>query len=308
MENSLKYAINWLESFKNEEQWYQEQYCSEADSDDEDDEDKMPYNISTAVLEECEYKSFRLIIDKAETLEIDLVLKSRHLEIVEKELASYKSTFEKLGGDHSVNVYECLECGKCRYNMMECCGETTHLHQPLHFIGDAMVEKSMDAEAYEELKAENAKLKADVAECKQWFDEHWGWRGSYDVRIEENEKLKEENEKLKAERDALQLCWSAGKVAYDKLQAKSEAYFQAWLYYWSGSKLGKEYPGCMSAIEDGKYQKLLDECEGESLNSCDFCDNERKVLTKRDAGYDEWTCATCHKEQYPEEYEEEDWT
>ena len=39
---------------------------------------------------------------------------------------------------------------------------------------------------------------------------------------------------------------------------------------------------------------------------CDFCHNERKVLTKRDAGYDEWTCATCHKEQYPEQYEDED--
>lgn len=43
---------------------------------------------------------------------------------------------------------------------------------------------------------------------------------------------------------------------------------------------------------------------GEAL-TCDFCDKERKVLTKRDAGYDEWTCSTCHKEQYPEQYEEE---
>ena len=42
---------------------------------------------------------------------------------------------------------------------------------------------------------------------------------------------------------------------------------------------------------------------GEAL-TCDFCDKERKVLTKRDAGYDEWTCSTCHKEQYPEQYEE----
>lgn len=36
--------------------------------------------------------------------------------------------------------------------------------------------------------------------------------------------------------------------------------------------------------------------------TCDFCDKERCVLTKRDAGYDEWTCAECHKEQYPEDY------
>jgi len=254
MENSLKYAISWLESFKNEEQWYDEHFGE----DDSDCEAEEPSNIPIEDLEDCEYKSFRLIIDKAEKLEIDLVLKTNQVERLEKEVASYKSTFEELGGDHSVNVYECLECGKCRYNMMECCGKTTHLHQPLHFIGDAMVEKSMDAEAYEELQAD---------------------------------------------RDGLAQAWSDDEEAYDKLQAKSEAYFQAWLYYWSGAQLGKEYPGCMSAIEDGKYQKLLDECEGESLNSCDFCDNERKVLTKRDAGYDEWTCATCHKEQYPEEYE-----
>ena len=39
--------------------------------------------------------------------------------------------------------------------------------------------------------------------------------------------------------------------------------------------------------------------------TCDFCENERKVLTKRDAGYDEWTCSPCHKEQYPEQYGEE---
>lgn len=39
-------------------------------------------------------------------------------------------------------------------------------------------------------------------------------------------------------------------------------------------------------------------------DTCDFCDKERKVLTKRDAGYDEWTCSDCHKEQYPEQYEE----
>jgi len=41
-----------------------------------------------------------------------------------------------------------------------------------------------------------------------------------------------------------------------------------------------------------------------SEKPCDFCDKARQVLTKRDAGYDEWTCSTCHEEQYPEQYEE----
>jgi len=57
--------------------------------------------------------------------------------------------------------------------------------------------------------------------------------------------------------------------------------------------------------EEGEY--TLTEAEFEAQNqedTCDFCDKQRQVLTKRDAGYDEWTCSTCHKEQYPEQYEE----
>lgn len=50
-------------------------------------------------------------------------------------------------------------------------------------------------------------------------------------------------------------------------------------------------------------KKLKEQIEKTQDLTCDFCDNERCVLTKRDAGYDEWTCAECHKEQYPEEYE-----
>jgi len=41
----------------------------------------------------------------------------------------------------------------------------------------------------------------------------------------------------------------------------------------------------------------------EKINKCDFCDKPRCHLVKRDAGYDEWTCNECHKEQYAEEYE-----
>jgi len=61
--------------------------------------------------------------------------------------------------------------------------------------------------------------------------------------------------------------------------------------------------------DEGNYTLTEEEFERnnadeEEKKSCDFCDKERKVLTKRDAGYEEWTCSTCHKEQYPEEYEE----
>jgi len=46
--------------------------------------------------------------------------------------------------------------------------------------------------------------------------------------------------------------------------------------------------------------EVEDWCWGDS---CDFCDKPRCHLVKRDAGYDEWTCKECHKEQYAEEYE-----
>ncbi len=39
--------------------------------------------------------------------------------------------------------------------------------------------------------------------------------------------------------------------------------------------------------------------------TCDFCENDSSHLVRRDAGHDERTCDYCHKEQYPEEYEEE---
>ena len=36
-------------------------------------------------------------------------------------------------------------------------------------------------------------------------------------------------------------------------------------------------------------------------DKCDFCDKQKHHLVKRDAGYDEWTCKDCYKEQYEEE-------
>jgi hypothetical protein len=55
--------------------------------------------------------------------------------------------------------------------------------------------------------------------------------------------------------------------------------------------------------EDNLLKAEVDKLKRIQCDTCDFCDNERKVLTKRDGGYDEWTCYTCHKEQYPEEYD-----
>jgi len=73
------------------------------------------------------------------------------------------------------------------------------------------------------------------------------------------------------------------------------------------------YRSAMDEIEkwsDGELEDINDILpelkklkEQQDEESCDCCDGPRQVLTKRDAGYDEWTCLPCHKEQYPEEYE-----
>jgi len=70
---------------------------------------------------------------------------------------------------------------------------------------------------------------------------------------------------------------------------------------WELNQLWMDDEGNFTLTEEEFQRNNADE---EEKKSCDFCDKERKVLTKRDAGYEEWTCSTCHKEQYPEEYEE----
>jgi len=154
----IRTLITNLTTFKDEEKWYEEQFEPCQDTG-------ISARIETECLMDSEYKSLRQIIDKAEDLET--------------EIDVYKSTFEDLGGDHSVCVYECKECGKFRYSMMECCGEITTLHQPLHFIGDAMVEKSI-------LEEEVEKLKEDIEFVKR-------------KNFLEVERLKQENDYLKAE-------------------------------------------------------------------------------------------------------------
>ncbi len=57
---------------------------------------------------------------------------------------------------------------------------------------------------------------------------------------------------------------------------------------------------------DNSAPATPEQSDEEVAETCDFCENERSILTKRDAGYDEWTCEKCHKEQYPEQYEGEE--
>ena len=60
-------------------------------------------------------------------------------------------------------------------------------------------------------------------------------------------------------------------------------------------ELKEKYEGELITQEEFMDQKLKEEEE------CDFCSNKKCHLVKRDAGYDEWTCDKCYKEQYPEE-------
>lgn len=72
--------------------------------------------------------------------------------------------------------------------------------------------------------------------------------------------------------------------------------------------LGVGHRCCEMCFEEKKLKDrddIIKELK-EKRDMCDFCDNERCHLVKRDAGYDEWTCETCYKEQYPTEEEEEE--
>ena len=116
-----------------------------------------------------------------------------------------------------------------------------------HMLG---CEHSERADAVEKLKEDYEKLKRNPRRHIQDLKgEVQKYKSGFEIYKGDNKKLKAENKKLKA---------------------KSESYFQAWLYYWSGAKLGKEYPGCMSAIEDGKYVKLLEEETDEEDEVDDF--------------------------------------
>ena len=50
---------------------------------------------------------------------------------------------------------------------------------------------------------------------------------------------------------------------------------------------------------------LLEPTQDDEEDQCDFCDKQKHHLVKRDAGYDEWTCKDCYKEQYDGEEEDE---
>ena len=80
---------------------------------------------------------------------------------------------------------------------------------------------------------------------------------------EEIKKLKEEKESLtfimKGQDDVRRECIKGYTEQNEKLKEEKDGYFQAWLYYWSGGKQGKEHMIPMSEIEDGKYQKILED-------------------------------------------------
>jgi len=67
--------------------------------------------------------------------------------------------------------------------------------------------------------------------------------------------------------------------------------------------LAQQQQGFMAEIEKlkGEVKRLTDW----DKTTCDFCENDSSHLVRRDAGHDERTCDYCHKEQYPEEYEEQ---
>ena len=183
------------------------------------------------------------------------------------------------------------------------------------------------------LQEEINKLKEEIEELKEEVEE----RTTYSVLpeegkfMEENKKLKEEAEKIeKAVRevgdcDTINAClpiWygeekeetfkyqsdmekqchnddiDKKQQVIDELKEEKDGYFQAWLYYWSGGKQGKEHMIPMSEIEDGKYQKILEEEEEEErkaeernnmkefLERHNITENDLEQFVKESADYD----------------------
>ena len=113
----------------------------------------------------------------------------------------------------------------------------------------------------EELKEENKKLKEHL-ECEEdgyptsdWFKEKLDFHIKYHF-------LNEGGEYYEALKDLKEKPNCLDDLIYgslERLQEEKDGYFQAWLYYWSGGSQGEEHTPMMSEIEDGKYQKILEE-------------------------------------------------
>ena len=99
------------------------------------------------------------------------------------------------------------------------------------------------------LVEENEELKTSI----QTTTSYW---------TDSNELLKDEIKKLKKGNETYEDLLAGEKGLIDeinKLKEEKDGYFQAWLYYWSGGSQGKEHKIPMSEIEDGKYQKILED-------------------------------------------------
>jgi len=104
--------------------------------------------------------------------------------------------------------------------------------------------------------------------------------------------------------------WKKGEEMWFRTKSNADGYFNIW-FYPKHSRVGCNYITKQGFLYcDMRHHEVLtipckynDEVEElvDEENTCDFCENPKKHLVKRDAGYDEWTCEKCYKEQYPDE-------
>jgi len=176
-------------------------------------------------------------------------------------------------------------------------------------------------QAINELNEENAKLNKDIkklreellqANAKHYHDiqktslavKFETWRDSWLGHAESDYSVEDEAEWLVNEATNIQDAVDIFNELYEDGMCGDESTYQLecdHLRKWELNQWWMDDEGNYTLTEEEFERNNADE---EEKKSCDFCDKERKVLTKRDAGYEEWTCSTCHKEQYPEEYEE----
>jgi hypothetical protein len=165
--------------------------------------------------------------------------------------------------------------------------------------GDMKIVKMLK-EKWNEEQEKNKKLREEIEELKtsiQTTTSYWT-----DKNELLQEEIEEKEETFKYQSDMEKQCHNDDidkkQQVIDELEEEKDGYFQAWLYYWSGGSQGKEHTPLMSEIEDGKYQKILEEEEEEErkaeernnmkefLERHNITENDMEQLVKESADYD----------------------
>ena len=160
------------------------------------------------------------------------------------------------------------------------------------------------AQTNQDLRESRGQVKAHTRSVGAMVDilkgEVQWWENEYDQKVL---GIQEEMKKLKSEKQEAMEPWLG------------DNWDQTTLADWADdietqkAEITSDFEGQIEELKE-EIRELQTDLEGradEVEDCCTMgCEKEASILTKRDSGYHEWTCAECHKDQYPELYEEDD--